>query len=208
MTKVLIKGIINLKTKYIKFRLVEKLCELRTYNDKQLLSLLKVLREFVKSNLKNYPEELLTLLVNESSNNLNQEIRNVALNILILIKDAGEDLPSKVINHLDFECKLQNLLKSTDSHDIKYILRKLIKKDFSFISISNSTLDTIAYLLSKDDNDDYIEYTLRFISKLISENIPVTHQFIDGVTKHCSKYHKNEEYLRIIKDLIHKYDQY
>ena len=119
MTKVLIKGIINLKTKYINFRLVEKLCELRTYNDQQLLSLLKVLREFVKSNLKNYPVELLTLLVNESSNNLNQEIRNVALNILILIKDAGEDLPKKVINHLDFECKLQNLLKSTDSHDIK-----------------------------------------------------------------------------------------
>ena len=119
MTKVLIKGIINLKTKYINFRLVKKLCELRTYNDQQLLSLLKVLREFVKSNLKNYPKKLLTLLVNESSNNLNQEIRNVALNILILIKDAGEDLPSKVINHLDFECKLQNLLKSTDSHDIK-----------------------------------------------------------------------------------------
>ena len=208
ITKLVIRGISKLENKNINYAMIQKLCDLRTYNDEQLLCLLKVIRDFVKDNYMNYPDEVLKLWVNESSNNPNQNIRIDALNILKQIKDKGGDLPDKVTNHIDFECNLQKLKESTDTKEITKILKSLLNMDFKSTSISFSTLDAVAYLFSNEDSDVYVKYILRFISRVIAENIPVTHQFIDWVTMYCSKYQDNQEYIKIIKDLIHKYDQY
>ena len=208
MTKLVIRGISKLENKNINYAMIQKLCDLRTYNDEQLISLLKVIRDFVKDNYMNYPDEVLKLWVNESSDNPNQNIRIDALNILKQIKDKGGDLPDKVANHIDFECNLQKLKESTDTKEITKILKSLLNMDFKSTSISFSTLDAVAYLFSNEDSDVYVKYILRFISRVIAENIPVTHQFIDWVTMYCSKYQDNQEYIKIIKDLIHKYDQY
>ena len=61
ITKLVIRGISKLENKNINYAMIQKLCDLRTYNDEQLLCLLKVIRDFVKDNYMNYPDEVLKL---------------------------------------------------------------------------------------------------------------------------------------------------
>lgn len=207
ITKLLIKGITSIKVKYINYRIVQKLWDLRTYSDEQLLSLLKVIADFTKTNSHNYPEEVLKMLLSESSNNANQDVRLLALSILKELKKEG-DIPSDISDRIDYETNLLKLKETSDSKEITKILKGLNKIDFSSTPISTSTLDAVAYLFSNEDSNVYVKYILRFISRVVSENIPVTHQFIDAVVMYCSQYQDNEVYINIIKDLIHKYDQY
>ena len=67
ITEVLVKGIQNLDIKNINQRIMKGIWYLRTYNDDQLLWLLEIIENYLEVNKESYPEEILKMLMTESS---------------------------------------------------------------------------------------------------------------------------------------------
>ena len=67
ITEELVKGIQNLDIKNINQRIMKGIWYLRTYNDDQLLWLLKIIENYLEVNKESYPEEILKMLMTESS---------------------------------------------------------------------------------------------------------------------------------------------
>ena len=117
-------------------------------------------------------------------------------------------LDSEVSDYLDFEQKLSILQESTNSQKIEEVLKYLWMIDFSSLWMSLNMLDAIVNWLTNIDNENYFEYIIDLVSKLVNENIPVTHEFIDRFINWSNNHKNNERYIENIKAFVQKYDQY
>ena len=191
----------------IPYQIMANLSKINTFKDQQLISLLKIMKNYIKSK-NDVPQELLVRLIDESSNNQDENIRSSSVKLLEMWRENNQEVPEDIARYLDFENKLAILNTSNQYKEIRKTLKSLLQIDFSSTPWSANLLNTILKLLSNDDSEKYVDYIINFLTKLNDNNIRVTHEFIDGVMSQYKRYKDNEEYVQLLQVFVHKYDQY
>lgn len=207
MIEIALVCLLSIKSDDIPYSVMACLSSINTFTEEYLIKLIKIMKNYVKSN-NDVPQELIARLASESSHNSNEDIRKTWVKLLISLKERNHDMPQKIIDYIELENKLMVLNTSSDSKEIKSTLKALYKTDFSSTPWSVSLLNTILVLLKNEDNNEYVASVIKFVSKLNDDNIRVTHEFIDGVMSQYKRYKNYEKYIELLRVFIQKYDQY
>lgn len=124
MIKCALIGLQNLSPEELREKTISLLSSLNTYNDQQMLSLLKIVSNYYQEE-ESLPKSAYEFLSQQGCSNKNEQIRKEAMKILNSTSHDIENLPVDIQRQLDFENHLNNLSELQDPKEIETELKKL-----------------------------------------------------------------------------------